>query len=202
MYVNKRTYQPTLCVGIDIGITTMATCYINKENNAVVGWFLDNLLDFQQDPVIGKRGKPLAQQKPSITELLDMMILTFDRHVEELDDMVLERVTIECQPHMKNPRFKDLSVALAMYYKLRFPRAEVKMVLPESKFRSQTNTRYWLVEWGEKVPKSYMARKRASVKMALHILILESDMEAAAFLERQKKTDDLADAFLLALLGV
>lgn len=200
--MNKRAYQPTVCAGIDIGITTMSTCYINKENNEVVGWFLDNLLDFQQDPPIGKRGKPLAPQKPSITELLDMTILTFNRHLEELNDVHLERVTIECQPHMKNPRFKDLSVALAMYYKLQFPQTEVKMVLPESKFRSQTNPRYWLVEWGEKVPKSYMARKRASVKMAIHILMVESDMEAAAFLERQKKKDDLSDSYLLALLGI
>lgn len=166
-------------LAIDVGIKNFSFCIVSDKKN-IETWECISLIDDNE--------KCKNKSLDDLTELILLKLSElFDNNID------IDIVLIENQPNTLNPLMKTLSVVIFTYFNLlRIQTGSVKKV----KFiSSQKKLSCNLVE-GK--PKSYNERKKMSIETTCKYLDI-IDIEKKKWFLKQKKKDDLSDAFLYTI---
>ena len=145
-------------------------------------------------------GPPI--KKESSAALVHRLIDALDAMPEQVVERTT-RVYIEAQKlHRHVPTAPVLIGLVSWWYMKKGIRVEI--VHPQSKFKFQLAEHKLAVK--ECAPRNditkYRACKQHAVAITLKLLQMESEVDAITFFSQNRKKDDLADAFLLAIGGL
>ncbi len=183
-------------VGIDVGIKNLAICcldFSDIQHTEIVQWHLLDVL-----------GENKNATKTSIEECTNCMMdalqqIDWLNTLEETD-----KIAIEAQPAGRmatgNIKCKVLSHCIQSFFYLN-TKATVTFVNPKTKIGQQVLKEFSgnTMEGGdENVKKRYQIHKKASIQIVKNIVQTTKWQE---WFNRLKKKDDVADAYLLALVA-
>ena len=206
-------------LSLDIGINNLSYCILSydNENYDIKEWDILNVNPYENDNKeiaslnkqidkdnkkklkdegeSSKLKKKKLKKKPTLNELSDKIINTFDNKSIFLD---CDYVIIENQPCMKNPTMKSIQMIVYSYFYIRGIVDNKSTILKDIVFISAGNK--LKVYDGPKIEINVKSRYTRNKKLGiLHTkYLLKNHEEYLSFFELHKKKDDLADAFLKA----
>jgi hypothetical protein len=206
-------------LSLDIGINNLSYCILSydKENYDIQGWDILNVNPYEDDnkeiATINKQidkdnkkrvkdegegvklKKKKLKKKPTLNELSNKIISTFDAKSEFLD---CDYVIIENQPCMKNPTMKSIQMIVYSYFYIRGMIDNKSEIIKDIVFISAGNK--LKVYDGPPIEITVKSRYTRNKKLGIaHTrYLLKNHEEYLSFFELHKKKDDLADAFLQA----
>jgi len=133
--------------------------------------------------------KKIRPSKSSLQTLAKKLFAILDT-VTEFKTM--DEVLIENQPTLKNPTMKTIASLLFSYFILRGC-DDVKFICPSNKLKV-SKTANSKVKSQENERKIYKMTKELGIKFCKELI--KKDKENTVFINKQKKQDDLCDAFL------
>lgn len=181
-------------LGIDIGIRNLSYCQIriSEKTKTIERWGLVSILDNDDDNV-----KDLCSS--DIHNLCAYKLPQFFTDTST----VVTHVCIEQQPGGKYANPKPMLVSHLVYHffhaklmniKRNDKLQSVQFVAPSRKYQPS-----WLKSFNEQKQSKYACRKQLSVRLCANLINKDSvDNSSGITLEMYKKSDDLADSFLLA----
>jgi len=206
-------------LSLDIGINNLSYCILSYENENynIQGWDVLNVnpyedtnkeiseinkqTDKDNKKMVKDEGedvklkKKKLKKKPTLNELSDKIIGTFDAKSEFLE---CDYVIIENQPCMKNPTMKSIQMIVYSYFYIRGITDNKSEVIKDIVFISAGNK--LKVYDGPPIEITVKSRYTRNKKLGIaHTrYLLKNHEEYLSFFELHKKKDDLADAFLQA----
>ena len=189
----------TACLGIDVGIRNLSYCILQREENntfRIPEWRLVDVLQ-----LCGMAD--VSCDKLTSNEIHDIASFALPKifSVNSLQLHNIAHVSIEQQPHGKygNQKIILFSHLIFEYFRSRLLNQSIGDKL-ETVFFTGAAKKYekkWLVEHRLPKPTNYAQRKQTSVKLC-DLLCKNMGLSLSPI---GAKRDDLADAFLLALIG-
>ncbi len=206
-------------LSLDIGINNLSYCILSydNENYDIKEWDILNVNPYENDNKeiaslnkqidkdnkkklkdegeSSKLKKKKLKKKPTLNELSEKIINTFDNKSIFLD---CDYVIIENQPCMKNPTMKSIQMIVYSYFYIRGIVDNKSTILKDIVFISAGNK--LKVYDGPNIEINVKSRYTRNKKLGiLHTkYLLKNHEEYLSFFELHKKKDDLADAFLQA----
>ncbi len=206
-------------LSLDIGINNLSYCILSYENENynIQGWDVLNVnpyedtnkeiseinkqTDKDNKKMVKDEGedvklkKKKLKKKPTLNELSDKIIGTFDAKSEFLE---CDYVIIENQPCMKNPTMKSIQMIVYSYFYIRGITDNKSEVIKDIVFISAGNK--LKVYDGPPIEITVKSRYTRNKKLGIaHTrYLLKNHEEYLSFFELHNKKDDLADAFLQA----
>lgn len=172
-------------LSFDVGIKNLAYCILD-ESRIIYHWGIITLMEN-------------TKTKCDTDELCHIVWENLDAHPCMLE---VDRVVIENQPALKNPRMKSIQMMLLCYFVSQSRRADVDIqkvdcFLPRNKLKVYDGTRAQEIEASMKCKTTYARTKRLSVEYTKDMIKEQSSW--LALLSNSKKKDDLADSFMQGL---
>ena len=144
-----------------------------------------------------------SARKHTNSDLVNAVVRALDVFLAPWVGACIDAVMIESQLHARNPAAVHVNVILHSYFACKYPLTSVQVVQAASKFKLVDPRWYENLPDFESVKETrsakYTERKKYAVQVCLHILHVEKDTQAATQLTGERKKDDLADSYLLAL---
>jgi len=168
-------------LSFDVGIKNLAYCILD-ENFKIFNWGVINIID--------------DQKKYDTDELANMLYNKLD----ELPVLLsAERVVIENQPSLKNPKMKTIQVLLLSYFVLKSRTVcntiqKIDCFAPRNKLNIYQGPRRKEIEDAITCKSVYSRTKKMSVEFTKDML--QEQTEWLAHISNSKKKDDLADSFI------
>lgn len=188
-----------LTIAFDVGVKHLSYCGLD-EDSKIRHW---GIIDITEgiDPKMCKDFHVLA------VSLFDHLKHHFN------DDMDITNIVIENQPVYKNPTMKSIQMCLYSFFavrnmdsdrkiKLSFIGASTKVKLAEK--LTNESCPNLIKELKERYKSKYTYNKKVSIECTSNTIRDRhlADVETFEYFNNSKKKDDLADAFLLALVHV
>lgn len=183
-------------IAFDVGVKNLSYCVL--DDSSVISWNIINVTDGLDE-----------KSSKDIHHIAEALFCKLDTH---FSDVHVSHVVIENQPVYKNPTMKSIQMMLYSFFAMRNLKTEQNIKL--SFIAASTKVKYAERLLKEHCPNDLMEFKQTknkytyNKKTAVHCvkLMIESSSEinfddhlVTRFFDSKKK-DDLADAFLLALV--
>jgi hypothetical protein len=185
------------CLGIDVGIRNLSFCILQLEPSAILKWELIDVLELCGLP-------DLSCTKLTSSQMHDIARYALPRifPVQLIQSNQISHVSIEQQPHGKYGNQKIILFSHLIYdYFRQYLFNQVYGDTMETVVFTGAAKKYdklWFVKYGLPKPKNYADRKSTSTQLC-HLLC--DEMQLPRMPTGHCKEDDLADAFLLAVIG-
>jgi len=175
-------------LAFDVGIKNLSYCLI--QDKQIIKWDLINLI------------LPEDKRKPVLTDVSVTLFMTLH---DKFNDEHIDFVVIENQPVMKNPVMKSIQMLIFSYFQyskiiegklitgVHFIGAGTKVKLAEQILHDKK------IEFVKEGVAKYKYNKEIAKKCVSELLKEDTD-EMLQFYSSNKKKDDLADCYLLALV--
>jgi hypothetical protein len=167
-------------LAIDVGIKNLAFCYVDNQelqSSSKILWW--------ENVEVTQHIKP-----PLETLIEDLLMVLQDRFAGDEKFTTADIVLIENQPSLKNGTMKTIAVAIFTFFvMLKAQHGTVNAV----RFMSPTAKLKCKLTPTLADSKSYKARKSAAIETTRMYI----DELHSVWFDKQKKKDDLADAFLM-----
>lgn len=175
-------------LSFDVGIKHLAYCIIDTESR-IVEW---DILDLNPNNI----------KKITIGTVTENALIILKNLFDQMD---ISDVVIENQPVMKNPVMK--SIQMIIYTFFMNLKINEKKTISQVKFISAVSKNKYMDRFKdcdeckvEVFRNRYDYNKKMSISVVKHLLKKNSDTELYDYFVAHKKKDDLADAYLQALL--
>ena len=206
-------------LSLDIGINNLSYCILSYDNGNynIQEWDILNVNPYENDNKeiaslnkqidkdnkkklkdegeSSKLKKKKLKKKPTLNELSEKIINTFDNNSIFLD---CNYVIIENQPCLKNPTMKSIQMIVYSYFYIRGIVDNKSIILKDIVFISAGNK--LKVYDGPNIEVNLSTKYARNKKLAIFHTkyLLKNHSEYLSFFESNKKKDDLADSFLQA----
>ena len=170
-------------LSFDVGIKNLAYCLLD-ETLTIYSWGVINVLDE-------------TTKKKIDTDTLAHLV--FDKLDAVVEMSNAERIVIENQPALKNPRMKTMQIMILSYFvgKQRSCYPTIKKIdcfAPRNKLTVYKGERRTEIEAAITCKSVYSRTKRLSVEFTKDMI--KDQTSWLAFISNSKKKDDLADCFI------
>ena len=170
-------------LSFDVGIKNLAYCVLD-ETNTIYHWGVINVLED-------------ATKKKIDTDQLANMV--FDKLDEIPEILEVERVVIENQPSLKNPKMKTMQIMILSYFvshqrKLNTSIKKIDCFAPRNKLNVYKGEKREEIELSIKCKSVYSRTKRLSVEFTKDMI--KTQTKWLDQITSSKKKDDLADSFI------
>ena len=188
-----------IIIGWDIGIKNLAYCIVKLDEKnrsySIIDW---NIIDLRSNDEICN-GKKCAK-----ISLKDLSRSLYENLEENKLLQTFDYTIIENQPVLKNPTMKSVQMILYSYFAFKsLKMKEFKdLLLMNAGNKMKVYTKEIEPEKTEKIYKlksKYSRNKKLSILHTELILEEQQNTEWLDFFKKNKKKDDLADAFLMCL---
>ena len=169
-------------LSFDVGIINLGYCVLD-ETHKIHQWGIINLLS-------------QAKKKMDTDQLCEIL---WDK-LDALPDLLnVDKVVIENQPSLKNPRMKTIQILLLSYFvdKKRRENSRIGKIacfLPRNKLNVYNGERKQEIEESITCKSKYTRTKKLSVEFTREMIKDQEDW--LNLLNSNKKKDDLADSFI------
>ena len=169
-------------LSFDVGIKNLGYCILDDDLK-IYNWGIVNIIDN-------------TKKKLDTDELCNILWNKLD----EIEAMIeVDKVVIENQPSLKNPRMKTIQILLLSYFvaqqrTLTTPIKKIDCFLPRNKLNIYEGNNKKELEDSIKTQNKYQRTKKLSILFTKEMI--KDQTNWLEFLESNKKKDDLADSFM------
>ena len=172
-----------LILSFDVGIKNLAYCILD-EYHKIYNWGVLNIIE------------DVKKKKIDADELCNLIFSKLDS-IPELSNV--NRVVIENQPALKNPRMKTIQIVLLSYFTMKRRQEnsiidKIDCFLPRNKLDVYDGDDKKEINEAIKCKSVYSRTKRLSVEYTKRMI--KDQNEWMTLLTTSKKKDDLADCFI------
>jgi hypothetical protein len=175
-------------------------CNINGENKFLCTAHKKQFLNNEEKSRILKKFKKMNATKAPINLLKEKLIRILDKHPELLD---VDKVVIENQPSLKNPKMKSIANTLYCWFLIRglidkdknnSRISDITFMSPSNKLKVESDNTIKILSRSKNDTEKYKLTKKLGIIYCKQLI--KNDNDNFNILLSHKKKDDLCDAFL------